>query len=82
MGWMPLPGGITDRATSSRQHRPRSSRKFDAPIAGIDLTRNVVQIRDASHDGCVVFRKKLARKQILPFLEKTDETSTAQPPFA
>ncbi len=42
----------------------------DATIIVIDLAKNVFQIHGAAHDGSVVFRKKLARKQVLAFLEK------------
>lgn len=42
----------------------------EATIIGVDLAKNVFQVHGASPDGSVVFRKKLARKQVLAFLEK------------
>ncbi len=37
-------------------------------IIGIDLAKRVYQLHGASADGSVVFRKKLSRAQVLPFL--------------
>jgi transposase len=37
-------------------------------IIGIDLAKRVFQVHGATHDGKVVFRKKLSRSQLLPFL--------------
>jgi transposase len=42
-------------------------------IIGIDLAKRVFQAHGAASDGKVVFRKKLSRSQLLPFL-------AAQPP--
>ncbi|RWK63999.1 transposase, partial [Mesorhizobium sp.] len=37
-------------------------------IIGIDLAKRVFQVHGAASDGKVVFRKKLSRAQLLPFL--------------
>lgn len=39
-----------------------------ATIIGLDLAKNVFHAHGASETGAVVFRKKLARSQVLPFL--------------
>lgn len=39
-----------------------------ATIIGIDLAKRVFQVHGAASDGRVVFRKKLSRSQLLPFL--------------
>jgi transposase len=44
-----------------------------AMIIGIDLAKRVFQVHGAASDGRVVFRKRLSRSQLLPFL-------AAQPP--
>jgi transposase len=45
----------------------------EVTIVGIDLAKRVFQLHGAAADGSVVFRKKLSRAQLLPFL-------AAQPP--
>lgn len=42
----------------------------DVAIIGIDLAKRVFHAHGAHIDGAVVFRKKLSRSQVLPFLEK------------
>lgn len=39
-----------------------------AIIIGIDLAKNVFQVHGAASDGSVVFRKKISRPKLLPFL--------------
>ena len=41
-----------------------------ATIIGLDLAKNVFQAHGASETGSVVFRKKLTRNQVLPFLSE------------
>jgi transposase len=41
-----------------------------ATIIGLDLAKNVFQAHGASESGAVIFRKKLARNQVLPFLSE------------
>ena len=45
----------------------------EVTIVGVDLAKRVFQLHGAAADGNVVFRKKLSRAQLLPFL-------AAQPP--
>ena len=40
----------------------------EASIIGIDLAKRVFQVHGAAADGSVVFRKKLSRGQLVPFL--------------
>lgn len=40
----------------------------EVTIAGLDLAKRVFQLHGATADGSVVFRKKLSRNQLLPFL--------------
>ena len=40
----------------------------EVSIIGIDLAKRVFQLHGAAADGSVVFRKKVARAQLLPFL--------------
>jgi transposase len=40
----------------------------EVSIIGIDLAKRVFQLHGAAADGSVVFRKKLSRAQLLPFL--------------
>jgi transposase len=42
----------------------------DVAIIGIDLAKRVFHAHGARIDGAVVFRKKLSRSQVIPFLEK------------
>ena len=42
----------------------------EVSIVGIDLAKRVFQLHGASADGSVVFRKKLPRAQLLPFLAR------------
>ncbi|KZK95862.1 hypothetical protein PsAD14_04657 [Pseudovibrio sp. Ad14] len=42
----------------------------EVSIIGIDLAKRVFQLHGARGDGSVAFRKKLSRKQLLPFLGK------------
>ena len=37
-------------------------------IVGVDLAKRVFQVHGAAADGAVIFRKKLSRAQLLPFL--------------
>ncbi len=39
-------------------------------IIGVDLAKNVFQVHGAAVDGSVLFRKKLSRAQVLPFLSQ------------
>ena len=41
----------------------------DATIIGVDLAKRVFQVHGAAPDGSVVFRKKLARGQLMAFLD-------------
>ena len=41
----------------------------EVTIIGVDLAKRVFQVHGATADGSVVFRKKLSRAQVLPFLE-------------
>ena len=41
----------------------------EVSIIGVDLAKRVFQLHGASSDGGVVFRKKLSRSQVLPFLQ-------------
>jgi transposase len=38
-------------------------------IIGVDVAKRVFQLHGAGSDGGVVFRKKLSRSQVLPFLQ-------------
>lgn len=40
----------------------------EATIIGVDLAKNVFQLRGAAGDGSVVFRKKLSRLQFARFM--------------
>jgi transposase len=40
----------------------------EVSIVGIDLAKHVFQLHGARADGAVVFRKKLSRSKLLPFL--------------
>ena len=40
----------------------------EVSIIGIDLAKRVFQLHGAAADGSVVFRKKLSRAQLVPFL--------------
>ena len=40
----------------------------DVSIIGVDLAKRVFQVHGAGPDGAIVFRKKLNRAQVLPFL--------------
>ena len=40
----------------------------EVSIIGIDLAKRVFQLHGAAADGSVVFRKKLTRAQLVPFL--------------
>ena len=40
----------------------------EVTIVGVDLAKRVFQLHGAAADGSVVFRKKLSRAQLLPFL--------------
>ena len=42
----------------------------EVTIVGVDLAKRVFQLHGASADGSVVFRKKLSRNQLLPFLAR------------
>jgi transposase len=42
----------------------------EVSIIGIDLAKRVFQLHGAASDGSVVFRKKLTRAQLLPFLAR------------
>ncbi|WP_292291936.1 hypothetical protein [Marivita sp.] len=42
----------------------------NATIIGLDLAKNVFHAHGAPGSGSVVFRKKLARNQVLPFLSE------------
>ena len=42
----------------------------EVSIIGIDLAKRVFQLHGAAADGSVVFRKKLTRAQLLPFLAR------------
>lgn len=42
----------------------------NATIIGLDLAKNVFHAHGASESGSVVFRKKLTRNQVLPFLSE------------
>lgn len=42
----------------------------NATIIGIDLAKNVFHLHGTLDDGTVVFRKKLSRSQVLPFLSE------------
>jgi transposase len=42
----------------------------EVSIIGIDLAKRVFQLHGATADGSVVFRKKLSRAQLLPFLAR------------
>ncbi len=41
-----------------------------ATIIGLDLAKNVFHAHGAAENGAVVFRKKLSRNQVLPFLSE------------
>jgi transposase len=42
----------------------------EVTIVGVDLAKRVFQLHGAAADGSVVFRKKLSRNQLLPFLAR------------
>ena len=42
----------------------------EVSIIGVDLAKRVFQVHGAAADGSVVFRKKLSRAQLLPFLAR------------
>jgi len=42
----------------------------EVTIVGVDLAKRVFQLHGAATDGSVVFRKKLSRAQLLPFLAR------------
>ncbi|TKA97373.1 hypothetical protein FAZ78_06350 [Cereibacter changlensis] len=41
----------------------------EVSIIGVDLAKQVLQLHGATSEGEVVFRKKLSRKQFLPFMQ-------------
>jgi transposase len=51
----------------NRQKKERASMN-EISIIGIDLAKRVFQLHGSSADGSVIFRKKLTRAQLLPFL--------------
>ena len=40
----------------------------EVTIIGIDLAKRVFQVHGAAADGAVVFRRKVSRERLLPFL--------------
>lgn len=46
-------------------------------IIGLDLAKSVFHAHGASENGAVVFRKKLARNQVLPFLSELPKCTVA-----
>jgi transposase len=48
-----------------------------ATIIGIDLAKNTFQVHGTAPDGSVVFRKKLARAKVLPFLAAQPSATVA-----
>lgn len=48
-----------------------------ATIIGIDLAKNTFQLHGAAADGSVVFRKKLSRAKVLPFLATHSRATVA-----
>src|SRR5580704_2993417 len=51
-----------------RHSKERASME-EASIIGLDLAKRVFQAHGARADGSVVFRKRLPRAQVLPFLQ-------------
>ena len=70
MEWMPPPDGIAMCQVGDCQNRPRTERASmeKVTIIGIDLAKRVFPGARRASDGKVVFRKKLSRSQLLPFL--------------
>jgi len=46
-------------------------------IIGVDLAKRVFQVHGAAADGSVVFRRKLSRARLLPFLERQPACTVA-----
>lgn len=44
-------------------------------IIGVDLAKRSFQVHGASADGSVLFRKKLSRAQVVPFLHNSQFAS-------
>jgi transposase len=42
----------------------------EVTIIGVDLAKSAFQLHGAAADGAAIFRKKLSRAQVLPFLER------------
>lgn len=49
----------------------------EVSIIGIDLAKQVFQVHGAGADGSVLFRKRLSRSQVLPFLERQPRCTVA-----
>ena len=49
----------------------------DVTILGIDLAKRFFQVHGAAADGSVVFRRKLSRTRLLPFLERQPTCTVA-----
>ena len=48
-----------------------------ATLIGLDLAKHVFHVHGASESGAVIFRKKLSRNQVLPFLAKQPRCTVA-----
>ena len=78
-GGCPYPDGIAvchsgDVAITRKE---RASKMKKVTIIGVDLAKRVFQAHGAAAGGSVVFRKKLSRAQLLPFLAQQSACTVA-----
>jgi transposase len=71
MEWMPPPDGIKCAIVMFANVTAEEKASMDeVSIVGLDLAKRVFQAHGASPNGDAIFRKKLSRSQVLPFLAK------------
>ena len=71
MEWMPPPDGIKCAILMFANVTTEEKASMDeVSIVGLDLAKRVFQAHRAPSNGDVIFRKKLSRSQVLPFLTR------------
>jgi transposase len=60
-----------------RSPRKERASKTEVTIIGIDLAKRVFQVHGAAADGSAVFRRKLSRARLLPFLAQQPACTVA-----
>lgn len=69
MEWMPTPDGINCAIVILPNLTAEEKASMDeVSIIGLDLTKRVFQAHGAPSSGDAIFRRKLGRSQVLPFL--------------